>query len=75
MDTELNPARTERLDRLLKINDVCELLGLSRATIYRWMRAKPNPFPLPIKLGGASRWTERQISEWRKGCEERQYRN
>lgn len=52
--------------RLLKIEDVCELLGLSRTTVYRCIKDRAAPFPRPLKIGKCSRWSEGQIIEWKK---------
>ncbi len=51
--------------RLLKIADVCSETGLSRAMIYRLMAETQNPFPKPIKIGKASRWSLVEIIEWK----------
>lgn len=52
--------------RLLKIEDVCDLLGLSRTTVYRCIKDRITPFPKPLKIGKCSRWSEEQIIEWKK---------
>jgi len=49
------------------INDVCDRIKVSPATIYRWI--KIGNFPAPAKLNGwgqqsAARWTEQAISDW-----------
>lgn len=61
----------EDVGRLMKIGDVCASTGLSRATIYRLMKAKDRPFPKPIKIGEASRWVEREIRDWIRCAQER----
>ncbi len=39
------------------------MLGLSRSTIYRLMRA--GKFPEPIRIGPrATRWQKRELYEW-----------
>ena len=52
--------------RLLKISDVCLEVGLSRAMVYRLITDAKNPFPKPIKIGNASRWSLIEIIEWKK---------
>ena len=50
-------------DRLLRINQVIETVGLSQAMIYRLIKQKR--FPQPCKPGGvSSRWSEREIQAW-----------
>ena len=51
--------------RLLKIADVCAETGLSRAMIYRLMADARNPFPRPLKIGNASRWSLVEIIKWK----------
>lgn len=52
-------------DRLLRLKEVTELTGLSKAYIYRLMKA--GRFPQQFKPGGyASRWSESEIVAWRE---------
>ncbi len=49
--------------RLIRIDEVKYLTGLSRATIYRYM--KDGLFPLSLSLGGGSTaWSEQEICSW-----------
>jgi prophage regulatory protein len=50
-------------DRLLKLAQVIEITGLSKAMVYRLVgQAK---FPKPCKPGGsASRWAESEVRTW-----------
>lgn len=41
-------------DRLLKINEVCNLLSISRSSIYNLINE--GKFCAPIKIGRSSRW-------------------
>ncbi len=59
--TELDP-----VGRLLKIAEVIDEIGLSRAQVYRLMRSTQNPFPSPIKIGSASRWAFSEVIEWKR---------
>lgn len=52
----------ENDDRLLRLADVMDRVGLSFATIYRKIRA--GDFPAPIHIGRASRWSAREIEAW-----------
>lgn len=53
-------------DRILRIEDVLEMTGLSRSSLYR--RIKDGTFPEPLRLGGdASRavgWLEPEVIAW-----------
>lgn len=54
---------TSKDDRLLRMSQVTEMTGLSRAMIYRLI--KQGRFPQQFKPGGyASRWSEREIVNW-----------
>ena len=60
---QANLAAASNPDALLQVSTVMALTGLSRATIYRWI--KLNLFPEPIKLGpGCVRWRAGVITEW-----------
>lgn len=48
--------------RLLNISDVVDKVRLSRATIYRMVKAET--FPAMVKYGRSSRWVESSIDEW-----------
>ena len=49
---------------LIRIADVCELLGVSRSTVYKLRSEKA--FPEPVKLGPATvRWSVDAIEAWR----------
>ena len=63
--TEFKP-QYDPIGRFLKIQEVCVETGLSRATIYRCIQNKNNPFPKPVKVGNASRWAMCEVIEWKK---------
>jgi len=49
--------------RFMRMGEVIEMVGVSRATIYRWMDA--GDFPRSIALGGNSiAWSEKSVQEW-----------
>ena len=50
-------------DRLLTVAEVAERLNVSRASVYLWLK---RDFPLPVKLGRASRWNATEVEEWLK---------
>jgi prophage regulatory protein len=50
-------------DTLIRLPQVLQRTGLSRATLYRL--AKTGDFPRPVKIGlRASAWRSREINEW-----------
>jgi prophage regulatory protein len=55
-------------DRLLKLEQVKEITGLSKAMVYRLVGQ--GKFPEPCKPGGiASRWVESEVRAWRERIE------
>ena len=49
--------------KLLKIKEVCEVVGVSRAHVYHLM--KTNGFPRPIKLSARARaWRLDSVEQW-----------
>lgn len=70
MRTEEVSRQVEWLDvpdptkKLLRIGDVCELVGLSRSMIYKCMKDPEISFPTPLKIGTLSRWDQDEIHEW-----------
>jgi prophage regulatory protein len=59
----------EPQDRLLKLPQVMEIVGLGKTMIYRMIRA--GEFPQPFKPGGyASRWSEAEVLAWRSKVDE-----
>ena len=55
--------------RVVRLPEVVEITGLSRATI--WRRERDGSFPRPIRLGGertrAVGWREQDIYDWIDG--------
>jgi prophage regulatory protein len=53
--------------RLLGVDDVARLLGVSSRHVYRL--ADGGRMPRPVKLGGSVRWDRQAIELWlEKGC-------
>lgn len=50
--------------RFLKMSEVCERLGVSRYTVYEWV--KKGELPKPYKPGGTGhpRWLSAQIEDY-----------
>lgn len=52
----------QNLDAFIPLPAVKIATGLSRATIYEWMSR--GTFPMPFKLGRATRWSTKEVQEW-----------
>lgn len=48
--------------RLIRLPDVCKIVGLSRSSIYA--RIQAGTFPTPIKMGHSSGWVESEVQTW-----------
>lgn len=48
--------------RLIRLPELTQRLGLGKTTIYALI--KQNAFPKPVKVGKASLWSSRSVSEW-----------
>ena len=54
-----------KLPDILSQKEVCELIGLQRATLYYFIQH--NGFPAPKKLGiRMARWSKKEVLEWCK---------
>lgn len=61
-------------DILLRRPEVEARTGLSRSTIYDWM--KRGTFPRPVKLGArVVAWRERDLNEWMSSREPQRHRS
>jgi prophage regulatory protein len=60
------------MDKVLRIADVIERIGLSRISIWRKVRA--GEFPAPIELSRNSiGWPESEIAQWQASRPRRTY--
>ena len=50
-------------DRLIKIGEVCQLIGSSKSTIYRLMGQGRFPQRV-VSNDGAARWRLREVMDW-----------
>ena len=61
--TRTDTANFQMPNRLLRVQDVAELVGLAKPTIYKRLAA--GDFPRPIKVSpGASRWPLGEVLAW-----------
>ena len=47
---------------LLSVDEVCSLLGCSRASVYRWLAQ--GAFPEPVKVGTRPRFYATDLDTW-----------
>ncbi|TKF31282.1 helix-turn-helix transcriptional regulator [Enterovibrio norvegicus] len=53
------------MNRILRVKEISELLGLSKSTIWRMRR--DGLFPAPLKIGPrAVGWRESDVTDWIK---------
>jgi predicted DNA-binding transcriptional regulator AlpA len=64
MEAKLQHVRSEVTGRAVRLPGVCDLTGVSRTTIWRWVKDDPS-FPKPFRLSAAvTCWDEDEILEW-----------
>ena len=50
-------------DRLLKVLELTEFLGVAHSTLYKWV--EEGTFPKPYKMGKKSvRWRLSEVEQW-----------
>jgi prophage regulatory protein len=49
-------------DRLIPVREAAAIVGVSRAKIY--LLLNEGKFPKPVKIGSATRFSERECHEW-----------
>jgi len=55
---------------LLRLKEVCRLLGVSRSTVYQWIAR--DAFPRPVKVSERSvRWRSQDIEAWSSAIDQR----
>lgn len=54
---------TNKISRLMRLQDIINITGMSKAVIYAWM--KEGKFPKQIQIGARSvAWIEEEIYAW-----------
>lgn len=48
-------------DKLLRVNEVADILGCSASTV--WRRCANRSLPAPLKLGHTTRWLQSEVIE------------
>ncbi len=62
-DGLLSPAATPPLERLIGRKEVLILIGISNATLWRWIKA--GRFPAPMKIGKKKvAWRSSVLAHW-----------
>lgn len=59
--------------KFIRLNQVMNLTGISRASIYNYIRE--HRFPKPVKFGKNSLWLHHEIQEWIDKCLEERDKN
>lgn len=49
-------------ERLLRLRDVCVIIGLGQTRVYELMAARQ--FPVPTRIGTNVRWSLLEIEAW-----------
>lgn len=70
------PLADGTVEHVVWLSTVCDLVGASPATLYRWMlrgtKKNPTLFPRPVRLGGRDKgkvaWAWRDILAWNDRC-------
>ncbi|WP_414672764.1 helix-turn-helix transcriptional regulator [Kordiimonas sp. UBA4487] len=60
-----------RHKKMMNTKQVCEFVGISRTTLYRWMA--DDIFPRPLDRPGPLKWPADDILEWSLSCPRRRY--
>lgn len=56
--------RNTILNKAIRLDQVCELTGVSRATVWRWVNTN-DAFPRPFRLSaGVTVWDEQELLDW-----------
>jgi predicted DNA-binding transcriptional regulator AlpA len=56
---------TSNLHQFGRAKEVCRLLGISRSTLYLWVKDPAKDFPRPLKLGpGTTVWSLPDVISW-----------
>lgn len=51
--------------RLMRQSEVLEVVGISRGTLYKWLKDDGNDFPRPVRIApNMRRWVVDQVVEW-----------
>lgn len=50
--------------RLIKINEVMQMTGLAKSTIYKYINDTEKAFPKQIKIGHGCFWLQQEIFDW-----------
>ena len=62
--SSLMPSGNRAQPRFLRISEVIRRVGVSRPTIYRWMRGEPSPSKSPLVRTPSSGWSPTSQTGW-----------
>lgn len=55
-----------KVANLMTLSETAKMLGVSRPTLYRWMKDETMNFPDPVQVGNRSGFRENDIRTWLK---------
>ena len=59
------PSTEQTPPRLMRLNEVAEVTGLSRATIYKYVADRQFGFPQQVQLGpNRTAWVRSEVESW-----------
>ena len=65
--TVLDVSKFQQADYFLKAEDLSEILGVSKRTVWRWRSS--GKIPEPVTIAGSTRWRSTVIRSWvEDGC-------
>lgn len=53
-----------KIANLISVSDTARMLGVSRATLYRWMKDEVMHFPEPVHMGNRVGFRQEEIENW-----------
>lgn len=56
------PEHSKQILKFLSDKQIAKRYGVSRATVWRWLRA--GKFPKSIKINGSTRWRITDLEQW-----------
>lgn len=60
------PTGMLKIANLISVSETAKMLGVSRPTLYRWMKDETMNFPSPVQAGNRTGFREDDIRKWVK---------
>lgn len=55
------------MPRLMTATELCEKMGVSKMSLWRWENDKELDFPKPVRIKTNRYWPEHEIAAWLEG--------